>query len=47
MERRIREAVGLTAFGAEDEVVDVAALEAGSEGQGAKKQREPTGVPAG
>src|ERR671935_3210136 len=28
IERRIREAVGLTAFGAEDEVVDVAALEA-------------------
>ena len=47
LERRIREAVGLTGFGAEDEVVDVAALEAGSEGQGAKKQREPTGVPAG
>ena len=47
LERRIREAVGLTGFGAEDEVVDVAALEAGSEGQGAKNQREPTGVPAG
>src|SRR5437763_17155119 len=47
LERRIREAVGLTGFGAEDEVVGVAALEAGSEGQGAKNQREPTGVPAG
>jgi recombination protein RecA len=47
IERRIREAVGLTAFGAEDEVVDVAALEAESKGEGEKKQREPTGVPAG
>jgi recombination protein RecA len=47
IERRIREAVGLTAFGGDDEVVDVAALEDGSEGEGAKRQREPTGVPAG
>src|SRR6266480_4523054 len=50
IERRTREAVGLTAFGDEDEVVDVAALETESaepKGEGAKKQREPTGVPAG
>jgi recombination protein RecA len=38
IERRIREAVGLTAFGEEDEVVDVAALEeaAAAAGTGAK-----------
>src|SRR5205807_898611 len=43
IERRIREAVGLTAFGEDEEVVDVAALEAEPGGEGAKKQREPTG----
>jgi recombination protein RecA len=57
IERRIREAVGLVAFGEEgDEVVDVASVEAAvgvapgdgpASAKGRLKQGEPTGVPAG
>src|SRR2546423_1270979 len=39
IERRIRDAVGLTGVGAEDEGGDVAARGAGSGGQGAREQR--------
>ncbi len=53
IERRVREAVGLVAFGDEgDEVVDVGAVEAeasedGAAAKGRLKQGEPTVVPAG
>ncbi|HEX9202579.1 MAG TPA: hypothetical protein VF964_01345, partial [Vicinamibacteria bacterium] len=48
IERRVREAVGLTAFAADgDEVVDVTAIEDSPASKGRAKQEEPTGVPAG
>ncbi|MDP9342953.1 MAG: recombinase RecA [Actinomycetota bacterium] len=48
IERRVREAVGLTAFAADgDEVVDVTAIEDTPASKGRAKQEEPTGVPAG
>ncbi len=50
IERRVREAVGLTAFAADgDEVVDVTGMEdePGPAAKGRLKQEEPTGVPAG
>jgi len=48
IERRVREAVGLTAFAADgDEVVDVTAMEDSPAPRARAKQEEPTGVPAG
>src|SRR6266581_4499304 len=45
IERRVREAVGLTAFAADgDEVVDVTAIEDSPASKGRAKQEEPTGV---
>jgi recombination protein RecA len=48
IERRVREAVGLTAFAAGgDEVVDVTAMEDSPAPRARAKQEEPTGVTAG
>ena len=47
IERRVREAVGLTAFGGEDETIDIAALEGNGSSKRSSSDREPTAAPAG
>jgi len=51
LERQVREAVGLTAFGAEGDETPVVAvpdgMDDGDSSRPAKKERETTGVPAG